>query len=114
MLTETGKKRQILAGNTKDVFRLIQSIPSKNGWRAKGVPVNVPYKKKKAYEIDIPSQGLDEILKGKYIGTDIISVKLQKVYISLDNVFKNPVLQLNLITVIFFSHTTCGKILSEK
>jgi len=30
MLTETGKKRQILTGNTKDVFRLIQSIPSKN------------------------------------------------------------------------------------
>jgi len=29
MLTETGKKRQILAGSTKDVFRLIQSIPSK-------------------------------------------------------------------------------------
>jgi DNA-damage-inducible protein D len=30
MLTETGKKRQILAGNIKDVFRIIQSIPSKN------------------------------------------------------------------------------------
>ncbi|MBS3154409.1 Bro-N domain-containing protein [Candidatus Woesearchaeota archaeon] len=30
MLTETGKNRQVLAGNTKDVFRLIQSIPSKN------------------------------------------------------------------------------------
>ncbi|MBU2590023.1 MAG: Bro-N domain-containing protein [Nanoarchaeota archaeon] len=30
MLTENGKKRQILAGNIKDVFRLIQSIPSKN------------------------------------------------------------------------------------
>ena len=30
MLTETGKDRQILAGNTKDVFRLIQSIPSRN------------------------------------------------------------------------------------
>src|SRR3989338_3387095 len=30
MLTQTGKKRLILAGNTKDVFRLIQSIPSKN------------------------------------------------------------------------------------
>lgn len=28
MLTETGKKRRTLAGNTKDVFRLIQSIPS--------------------------------------------------------------------------------------
>ena len=30
MLAETGKNRQVLAGNTKDVFRLIQSIPSKN------------------------------------------------------------------------------------
>ena len=29
MPTKTGKKRKILAGNTKDVFRLIQSIPSK-------------------------------------------------------------------------------------
>ena len=30
MLTETEKKRKVLAGNIKDVFRLIQSIPSKN------------------------------------------------------------------------------------
>jgi len=29
METSTGKKRKILAGNTKDAFRLIQSIPSK-------------------------------------------------------------------------------------
>ena len=29
MLTETNKKRRTLAGNTKDIFRLIQSIPSK-------------------------------------------------------------------------------------
>lgn len=29
MLTGTEKKRTVLAGNTKDVFRLIQSIPSK-------------------------------------------------------------------------------------
>lgn len=28
MLTVSGKKRKILSGNTKDVFRLIQSIPS--------------------------------------------------------------------------------------
>jgi DNA-damage-inducible protein D len=40
MLTETGKRRSTLAGNTKDVFRLIQSIPSKNAepfkrWLAK-------------------------------------------------------------------------------
>ncbi|MFH1683082.1 MAG: Bro-N domain-containing protein, partial [Candidatus Woesearchaeota archaeon] len=30
MLTETGKKRRVLAGDTKDVFRLVQSIPSKS------------------------------------------------------------------------------------
>ncbi len=40
MLTETEKKRTVLAGNTKDIFRLIQSIPSKNAepfkrWLAK-------------------------------------------------------------------------------
>jgi len=40
MLTKTGKKRKTLAGNTKDAFRLIQSIPSKNAepfkrWLAK-------------------------------------------------------------------------------
>ena len=29
MPTEAGKKRKTLAGNTKDIFRLIQSIPSK-------------------------------------------------------------------------------------
>ena len=40
MLTESGKKRQTLAGNTQDVFRLIQAIPSKRAepfkrWLAK-------------------------------------------------------------------------------
>jgi len=40
MLTETGKMRKTLAGNTQDTFRLIQSIPSKNAepfkrWLAK-------------------------------------------------------------------------------
>ncbi len=29
MLTETGKKRKTLAGKTQDIFRLIQSVPSK-------------------------------------------------------------------------------------
>ena len=40
MLTESGKKRKTLAGNTQDVFRLIQSVPSKQAepfkrWLAK-------------------------------------------------------------------------------
>jgi hypothetical protein len=29
MATSSGKKRKLLAGNAKDIFRLIQSIPSK-------------------------------------------------------------------------------------
>ena len=40
MLAEAGKKRKVLAGNTQDVFRLIQSVPSKKAepfkrWLAK-------------------------------------------------------------------------------
>lgn len=40
MITETGKKRQTLAGNTEQIFRIIQSIPSKKAepfkiWLAK-------------------------------------------------------------------------------
>ena len=35
MPTETGKNRQVLAGNTKDVFRLIQSIPSTKSLKSK-------------------------------------------------------------------------------
>jgi len=40
MLTETGKRRKTLAGSTQDVFRLIQSVPSKKAepfkrWLAK-------------------------------------------------------------------------------
>ena len=31
MLTETGKKRKTLAGNTKDVFRLTQSVTGRVG-----------------------------------------------------------------------------------
>ncbi len=40
MLTESGKKRKMLAGNTENIFRIIQSIPSKKAepfklWLAK-------------------------------------------------------------------------------
>ncbi len=59
---------------------------SEGGWRAEGVPVRAPYEKKKAYEIDMPPQGPDEILSGKCIGTDQTAVRLRKVYISLDSV----------------------------
>ena len=60
---------------------------SKNGWRAEGVPVEASYEDKRAYEVHIPTDGPDKILKGKSISTDMITVRLRKVYISLDNVF---------------------------
>lgn len=59
---------------------------SEKGWRAEGLPINSFYKEKKSYEIDIPPDGLQKILKGRCIGTDMPTVKLRKVYISLDSV----------------------------
>ncbi|MCK5148526.1 hypothetical protein KAR48_17355 [bacterium] len=36
MLTKTGKMRKTVSGNTKDAFRLIQSIPSRKNYLDKG------------------------------------------------------------------------------
>jgi len=57
MLTETGKKRQILAGNTKDVFRLIQSIPSKKAEPFKRWLAKVGYER--VQEIENPELAQD-------------------------------------------------------
>jgi hypothetical protein len=60
---------------------------SENGWRAEGVPPDVGYEDKKAYEIDIPPQGPAEILDGRVIGTDMTVVRLRKVYVALSEAF---------------------------
>jgi len=75
-----------------EIHRSLDILPlhltgSENGWRATGIPENVPYKEKIRYEIDIPLNGLCKILTGEVIGTDNLTVNLRKVYISLDEVF---------------------------
>lgn len=57
MLTETGKKRKTLAGDTEQVFRLIQSIPSPKAEPFKQWLARVGYER--LQEIQDPSQSLD-------------------------------------------------------
>ncbi len=59
MLTETGKKRKTLAGNTRDAFRLIQSIPSKNAEPFKRWLARVG--KERIDEIENPELGQNRI-----------------------------------------------------
>jgi DNA-damage-inducible protein D len=61
MLTETGKKRLFLAGNAKDVFRLIQSIPSKKAEPFKLWLAKVGYERIK--EIENPELAQDRVKK---------------------------------------------------
>ena len=59
MLTETGKKRRTLAGNTKDIFRLIQSIPSKRAEPFKLWLAQVGYER--VEEIENPEIAQDRV-----------------------------------------------------
>ena len=61
MITETGKKRKTLAGNTEDVLRLVQSIPSPKAepstlWLAKGGYERIE-------EMEDPERGIDRAMK---------------------------------------------------
>jgi len=65
MLTETSKKRNVLAGNTKDVFRLIQSIPSKNA---------EPFKR---WLAEVGKERIDEIEN-----PELAQVRMKEIYIA--------------------------------
>lgn len=82
MLTESGKKRRTLAGNTKDVFRLIQSIPSKRAepfkrWLAK-------VGKERIDEIENPElaqERMKELYEKKGYSKDWIDKRLRSIAI---------------------------------
>ncbi|MEK6964335.1 MAG: Bro-N domain-containing protein [Nanoarchaeota archaeon] len=59
MLTETGKQRKTLAGNTKQLFRIIQSIPSPRAEPFKQWLAQVGYER--IEEIENPEIGQDRI-----------------------------------------------------
>src|SRR3989344_589211 len=69
MLTETGKKRKVLAGNTRDIFRLVQSIPSKNAEPFKRWLANVG--KERVDEIENPEPA-QERMKEIYFAKGIL------------------------------------------
>ncbi len=82
MLTETGKNRQVLAGNTKDVFRLIQSIPSKNAEPFKRWLAEVG--KERIDEIENPEltqKRMKEIYKAKGYSDDWIEKRVRGIAI---------------------------------
>ena len=57
MVTQTGKKRKILAGNTEQIFRIIQSIPSKKAEPFKIWLARVGYER--IQEINDPEKALN-------------------------------------------------------
>ncbi len=59
MLTETGKNRKTLAGNTQDIFRLIQSVPSKKAEPFKRWLAKVGYER--IQEIEDPELAQDRM-----------------------------------------------------
>ena len=82
-----GKIQQISAPiNLNRALPLILRV-SRAGWRAEGLPLNKPLEKKKSYEIDLPPDGPEKILQGKVIGAGMPTIRLRKVYISLDGVY---------------------------
>jgi len=57
------------------------------GWRAEGLPKESPFEEKKRYEVDIPPEGLERIIKAEIIGTEYPTVDLRKVYIGSEFAF---------------------------
>ncbi len=82
MLTLTGKKRKTLAGNTKDVFRLIQSIPSKKAEPFKRWLAQVG--KERIDEIDNPElaqERMKQLYEDKGYSKDWIDKRLRGIAI---------------------------------
>jgi hypothetical protein len=73
------------AGSGRDLPLRLST--SGEGWRTQGVPVDVGYEEKEAYEIDVPPDGPRKILEGEIIGSGYPDITLRMVYMSLDTVY---------------------------
>lgn len=90
-LYRTGK----LEGSIRQIsgpYHINRTLPlrlkvSKNGWRAEGIPRDKPFEKKKSYKIDMPPDGPKKILKHEIIGSGFPTIRLRKIYISLEDVY---------------------------
>lgn len=119
MSTLTEKKRTVLAGNTKDIFRIIQSIPSKNAEPFKRWLANVG--KERIDEIENPELAqirMKEIYSAKGYSKDWIDKRLRGIAIrqNLTDEWKNREVDRNIEYAILtneISKATFGKTISE-
>lgn len=82
MGTKTGKKRKVLAGNTRDVFRLIQSIPSPKAEPFKRWLAKVGYERVQEIENpELAQQRMKEIYEKKGYSKDWIDKRLRGIAI---------------------------------
>jgi hypothetical protein len=82
ILTETNKKRLTLAGNTKDIFRIIQSVPSKNAEPFKLWLAKVGYERVQEIENpELAQERMKELYESKGYPQDWINRRLRGVAI---------------------------------
>ncbi len=92
MLSESGKKRKVLAGNTENVFRLIQSIPSPKAEPFKRWLAKVGYERVEEIENpELAQQRMKEIYEQKGYDKDWIDKRLRGIAIrqNLTDEWKN-------------------------
>jgi len=78
MQTFAGKKRKTLAGNTKDVFRLIQSIPSKKAEPFKQWLAKVGYERvEEIQNPELAQKRMKQIYKAKGYSSDWIEKRVR-------------------------------------
>lgn len=82
MITESGKKRKILAGNTENIFRIIQSIPSPKAEPFKRWLAKVGYERVQEIEDpELAQQRMKEIYEQKGYSKDWIDKRLRGIAI---------------------------------
>jgi len=82
MLTETGKKRKTLAGNTADIFRIIQSIPSPKAEPFKRWLAKVGYERVQEIEDpELATRRTRELYKKKGYSEDWIEKRIRGIAI---------------------------------
>ncbi len=85
-LKEKGKLNGKIYGIKEQKYLPLRLKISKKGWRADALPLNAFYENKKSFEIDIPIGGIEKVLDKKVIGTSTLSIRMRKVFISLEGV----------------------------
>lgn len=82
-LEKNGSIDGIVWRTTDDNLPLKISL-SDTGWRAQGLPQDVPYENKQCYEIDMPRDGIAALRSGRQIGAGYPTISLRYIYFCTD------------------------------